>query len=185
MVKGSLVIALLCGTMMVAASLPTRQQKQSTQLAVIEGYRTWKLITPKPLLLKPSLDVMCAIAPRALSGGNPHVPKQFLVYGNGLAAPVLAKKGKTYAVGSVIVKEKFAAGIKVDMKHLPKPELLTVMVKGEPGTNPKSGDWRFYVVDGKSDPNKSNELKHCVDCHSTRKMGDWVFGSYQDPLRIQ
>jgi len=56
--------------------------------------------------------------------------------------------------------------------------LYTVMVKRQPGYNPKVGDWEFAVVsrDGKTEA--SGKLPNCMSCHMTRPDSDFVFRSY-------
>ena len=104
-----------------------------------DGYRDWKRVTPTPVSLKRSLDMMCMIPPKYLtSDKNPHVPKAFLVYVNEQGKKAMQSKDKAdFPIGSVIVKEKFRADRSLDMKKLPEPELLTVMEK-------KASGWALF-----------------------------------------
>ena len=78
-----------------------------------------------------------------------------------------------FPVGSMIVKEKLLR------KDAGAPELLTAMIKREPGYNPASGDWEYVVLDG---PGRSIEgrgkLANCQSCHALAKDTGYVFRSY-------
>ena len=75
--------------------------------------------------------------------------------------------------GSIIVKEKLLdeSGGKV--------ELLTAMIKREPGFYPASGDWEYLVLDGEGATVEARgKLENCQSCHSTKKETDYLFRSY-------
>lgn len=105
---------------------------------------------------------------------GPHRQRSYLVYVNSVGKMAMLAKGSlTYPVGTIIVKEKFRM---VSGKGpLPKPELLTVMIKGKAGSSPGSGDWTFLVANPDGSVVESR-VYHCIGCHKEQK--GWVFRRY-------
>jgi hypothetical protein len=156
----------------------------SPQLDQIEGYRRWHKVTRDPVNMPMHVAILCAPAPALTDKDNPHVPKRFLVYVNAVGrSSMLTKSSPNFPTGSVIVKEKYDAADFKGAKSLGQPEILTVMVKGKPGSSPSTGDWSFFVTDGKGETVTSSDTKHCVKCHSQVKAGDWVFREYGSPSK--
>ena len=78
-----------------------------------------------------------------------------------------------FPVGSVIVKEKLSD------RSSQTPELLTVMLKREPGFNPESGDWEFMVLDGAGTKViDRGKLENCQGCHSAKPETSYTFRTY-------
>lgn len=97
--------------------------------------------------------------------------------------------------GSIIVKEKLSPLTIVPAPEddyerwstiedpLPvysdEPELLTVMIKREPGYNPEVGDWEFLVFDALGQTIEGRgRLTHCQQCHIPHAATDFVVRSY-------
>jgi hypothetical protein len=61
--------------------------------------------------------------------------------------------------------------------------LYTVMIKRQPGYNPKAGDWEFAVVSPGGKTEASGKLANCMSCHTTRPDADFIFRSYVSVAR--
>ena len=109
------------------------------QLLQISSDRSWTRVNPAPLRLPASLDILCRLPTaeeRVDTSRNPHRRKFFTVYVNEIGRDSMMRETKPkFPQGSIIVKEKLLdeSGGKV--------ELLTAMIKREPGFYPASGDW--------------------------------------------
>lgn len=75
--------------------------------------------------------------------------------------------------GTVIVRAVYQAG---------KVDKLTVMGKGDPGSNPTIGDWWYAVTSPDGIPLEQNgqhlagRLQQCEACHNERPNDDYLFG---------
>jgi hypothetical protein len=73
----------------------------------------------------------------------------------------------------MIVKEKLGSP---DSKE---PEVLTAMIKREPGYNPGSGDWEYLVLDGAASKIvEQGKLTRCSSCHTSYEHSDFVTRTY-------
>ncbi len=96
-----------------------------------------------------------------------------VVYANDLAKSQIANEKPNYPVGSIIIREKFLT------EELVAPEVVIAMVKRQPGFSKNTGDWEFFVFDGKEMALNKRETKgSCADCHLAVKDADWVFRDY-------
>ncbi len=77
------------------------------------------------------------------------------------------KKMKGMANNSIIVKENYAPNKKLIA--------ITVMYKVK-GYNPEKGDWFWVKYDSKFDILAEGKVKDCLNCHSTVKDNDYIFG---------
>jgi hypothetical protein len=95
-----------------------------------------------------------------------------VVYANAPAQAEIKKENPQFAVGSIIVREKLTA-------EGATPELVIAMVKREKGFSEKTGDWEFFVFDGKDLKINSREtVGSCSACHINAEKTDWVFRDY-------
>jgi hypothetical protein len=161
------------------------QSPPKGQAEMLQNYRKWHLVTPKPVDMSPAIALSCA-GPAAWNAvPNPHASRVFKVFVNSVGKDAMLSNGKeSFPVGSIIIKEKFArpSGIKAWESHnLPanaKPELLTAMVKHAKGFDPANGDWEYVVLSGEMTKSTKVGLGFCADCHRNRKGTDFVFGQY-------
>jgi hypothetical protein len=157
---------------------------QPAQLSEIQGYREWAKVNPRPVpIVSRLVAAMCARPTnddRAHDVSSPHANKLITVYVNELGRQAMMNELKpTFAVGSVIVKEKLAR------EEAGEPELLTVMIKRERGFNPPVGDWEFMATNGSgTKADARGRLESCQACHVLMKETDFVSRSYlPDELR--
>lgn len=155
--------------------LSEKMDPAATEL--ISGYKNWTRVNPVPAIFYSRLAVACFIpsaADRKLEEENPHRDKFITVYVNDPGRrPLMEQKESRYPRGSIIVKEKLTT------KESQSPELLTVMVKREPGFNPKNGDWEYMVFDGPGEKLFARgKLDKCQACHATYDYQDYVSRNY-------
>jgi len=146
-------------------------------LAVVDGYRSWRKVTPHPYHVTDVVATLCAApTPVQVAKMNlgPHNATVIDVYVNKIGEAALVGKGKTFPAGSVIVKEKHAAeGGPIT--------LMTVMQKGPKGSRLSTGDWTYYVTDANGvRMSKGAKLDRCASCHDSVKANDYVFRTYLD-----
>jgi Cytochrome P460 len=143
----------------------------------VAGYRQWTRVNPEPVVMPSNLAMLC-FSPTAkqleMEKSNPHTDKFITVYVNDTGKKAMMEQLEAvFPQGSVIVKEKLAR------KDSSSPELLTAMIKREPGYNPKYGDWDWMVVDGSGTSVLARgKLTNCQGCHETYKGGDYVSRKY-------
>jgi hypothetical protein len=93
-----------------------------------------------------------------------------VTYMNGPAHAALRDTKPTYPPGAILVRER---------RLFPYPtglEVLTVMLKREPGFNPAADDWEFLVVDDRMTKiEKREKTGSCQQCHDSQKDRDFVF----------
>lgn len=123
---------------------------------------------------------------------SPHVQKVFTVFVNEKGqGPMLASERPKFPEGSILVKEKYDASVfppdksgwhrrVLDFRYARghSPELLTIMVKGKPGSNPSGGDWSYYTVDGTLTHVYPGSDATCISCHALRTRSDFTFRDY-------
>jgi hypothetical protein len=129
-----------------ATPISSLGNKASNGSELIEGYRKWTRLNPEPVWVPAQTASLCA-APTAdqtrLDKTDPHTDKFITVYVNEVGKTAMTTQlNPRFPQGSVIVKEKLPA------KDSSSPELLTVMIKREPGFDPENGDWEYMAVDG-------------------------------------
>lgn len=173
-------------------------------VADLAAYQTWTCVTPRAVDMTPSIAMSC-VGPRSwdVSPQNPHVKKRFKVWVNPtgratMMKPLVRKVREglytdvvsVFPAGSVLVKEKFDAAMSFKevsivgqkAKPLPaRPELLTIMVKGEKGSKPATGDWTYLVADAALKRQDSSQESRCASCHASQKNRDFTFRRYGIP----
>jgi hypothetical protein len=166
-----------------------RASSADPRLSKVRGYQKWLNVTPEPVYMQPAVSALCSALPPQPSG--PHAATFFRVYVNPAGRSAMTSRTSVpFAVGSVIVKEKFKVA-SWDSKTKPKivagakPELLTVMLKREKGFDPKNGDWEYFTCDGNGIPNSPGlKVDHCQSCHQAQKKTDFVYRDYQTLQRL-
>jgi hypothetical protein len=177
------ILVCLCATVVIALlalgglAAGTGRQTATDVVSAVKTYTSWVRITPAPYKVSPALGVLCA-APN-VSPMNPHSNAYINVFVNEAGrAAMIDPRDSAFPAGSVIVKEKLHDDQSVE------PDLLTVMIKREPGYNPSAGNWEFAVVDGKvRSAQAQGKLANCMECHMTVSHSDYVFRTYLIPPR--
>jgi hypothetical protein len=181
-----LLLVLLLALMPACMSVPAETVKplnasvattEATENEAIKGYRQWTRVNPEPVIMEPRVAMMCAmplpVKRRVLEKENPHKFNYITVYVNDTGSKAMYAKKPEFPMGSVIVKEKLAS------KDSESPELLTVMIKHEPGYNAANGDWEYMVTDGAGkEVQARGKLENCQACHTMVKNSDYVYRSY-------
>jgi hypothetical protein len=175
-----LAVALLAGLAVGASLLAPERTHVRARLTggeLIEGYRRWTRVNPVPAVFHSRIATLCA-APTAtqteMEAGNPHRDKFITVYVNEIGEhAMMREKRPRFPQGSVIVKEKLPS------REGSSPELLTAMIKREPGYNPGSGDWEFMALDGSGrEVRARGRLESCQSCHRSESHNDYVSRNY-------
>lgn len=144
---------------------------------LITGYKSWTRVNPVPVSMPSYLAAACFVASAAqvtMEENDPHRAKFITVYVNepgrrSMMEQVYAR----FPQGSIIVKEKLTT------KDSKSPELLTAMIKREPGYNPGNGDWEYMALDGDgSQVRARGKLEKCQGCHKMYEGGDFVRRNY-------
>ena len=111
---------------------------------------------------------------------GPHANTGILIYMNKLAADAFATNASAFPIGAVVVKQKQIHGYtNEDGKRVYEADTgVGGMVKRSAGYDPKHGDWEyFYFEDTKKI--ESGRIASCVQCHSSAKDKDYVFGTWR------
>ena len=157
----------------VSASISAEQSdKPEHVLARLAQDRTWRLVNPSPVKMEPAVAALCAPAfPRP---ANPHQNKFISVYVNDVGrGAMMTELNPKFPQGSLIVKEKLSS------RESQAPELLTVMLKREPGYDPRRGDWEYMMLDGSASKIvERGRLTSCSSCHVAYSATDFVTRRY-------
>ena len=142
------------------------------QIERFSDYKKWKLVNPVPALMDPVASTACFYVGAHQS---PHANKYVSVYVNEVGREAMLTQQKPrFPVGSIIVKEKLGT-----TNISTAPELLTAMVKREPGYDPNNGDWEYLTLNGAAtEVMTSGKLKDCQSCHSSYKHTDYITRTY-------
>lgn len=143
-------------------------------LSSLAAYRQWSRVNSSPELMQPAVAAACAAATATGSAPNPHANKYISVFVNPEGYDAMMKQRvPKFPVGSMIVKEKLSG------KDNSQPELLTAMVKREPGFSAETGDWEYFVLDGAATKIvERGKLSNCNACHVQYKQQDFVTRTY-------
>ena len=184
----ALLLCAACGCAVAFATARAQKRRDATADAQRESggdgavklfsdHRKWKLLNPRRALMDGTTAGLCrALTPAETGVGSfgPHGGKYISVYVNDVGADTMAReKGAEFPPGSVILKEKFAG------RDSETVELMTAMVKREPGFNPESGDWEYFALNGAgTEIQARGKLENCMACHVPRKEWDYTFRTY-------
>ena len=188
MSKTRLLLAAICLLLFLSAGLAftlrSRFQAPSQAVTVeiqhpanelLAGYRQWTRVNPEPLLVAAQNARLCAIPMASIVPAGPHAQDKYItVYVNDTGRhAMMEEKTPHFPQGSIVVKEKLTTA------NSTKPELLTVMVKREPGYNPDSGDWEYMVFDGSGKSVQARgKLENCQSCHMSDQDTDYISRRY-------
>jgi Cytochrome P460 len=130
-------------------------------------------VNPTPQLMEPQSSAGCAMI-WGRQKESPHVNKYISVFVNSVGREqMMTKLTPRFPVGSIIVKEKLAT------PDSTKPEVLTAMIKRQPGYNPESGDWEYLVLDGAASKIvERGKLTRCSGCHRPYQSSDFITRTY-------
>jgi hypothetical protein len=186
-----LLIVIFLGGMWACSSLSSQKLRPASSAAIIspsgaeliEGYRQWTRVNPKPAIFHSQIAVLCApptATQKKMEAGNPHLDKFITVYVNDIGRrAMMEEKLPRFPQGSVIVKEKLPA------TDSSSPELLTVMIKRAAGYNPGNGDWEYMALDGAGkEVQARGKLESCQGCHMVVRETDYVSRNYL-PREVQ
>lgn len=142
--------------------------------AAIEGYQDWTRLRPERESITAHLYTLCRMPTGFESdlmesehGGLRYV----LDYVNDAGAQAIGETdGRTFPVGTVIVKEKYPSA------DAGEPEALGVMIKRAPGFDPAGGDWEYlYWTPGSGWTRGADASASCQACHAQISDLDYVF----------
>lgn len=152
-----------------AAASYSSPSAPKSDLASLAKYRQWTLVNPTPQLMEPLPAISCSMIP-GRQEPSPHLHKYISVFVNPLGREeMMTKRSPKFPVGSMIVKEKLGS---LDSTT---PEVLTAMIKREPGYNPESGDWEYLVLDGAASKIvEQGKLTRCSGCHRPYQSSDFI-----------
>ena len=142
-------------------------------LASLAKYRQWTLVNPTPQLMEPLPAISCVIIP-GRQEPSPHLNKYVSVFVNPVGREeMMTRRSPKFPIGSMIVKEKLGSADST------MPEVLTAMIKREPGYDPENGDWEYLVLDGAASKIvEQGKLTRCSGCHRAYQRSDFVTRTY-------
>ena len=150
-----------------------------SDLASLAKYRQWALVNPTPQLMEPLAAISCVMIP-GREEASPHLRKYISVFVNPIGREaMMTKQTPKFPLGSMIVKEKLGSADSTT------PEMLTAMIKREPGYNPENGDWEYLVLDGAASRIvEQGKLTRCSGCHRSYAQSDFITRTYlPEPVR--
>ncbi|MFM8571689.1 MAG: cytochrome P460 family protein [Pirellula sp.] len=139
-------------------------------------------VTKEPFEMLDTTSTLCR--PPTDLRDNPHEPlypeKAFChVYVNEIALRTMQAGKGEYPEGSWLIKSKLAT------RKSTKAELLTVMQKMPAGYDPQHGDWKYSVIDGRTQREiASGRIESCIDCHASYQSTDYVTRTYMNKPRL-
>ena len=159
-----------------------------TQPSVSEiagSFTNYQRITKSEVYVNPELAMLCRGASKeeveaaGLKYG-PHANTGILIYMNESAATAFSTNSSVYPVGAVIVKQKTIHGsTDKDGKRVHEADNgVGGMIKRPAGYDPKNGDWEYFYFEN-AKKIESGRITSCVQCHSSAKDKDYVFGHWR------
>ena len=152
---------------------------------IAANFTNYSRITKDAVYVNPELARLCvgvskAQVENARIDFGPHANTAIMIYMNKLAADAFASNAVAYPVGAVIVKQK---EIQPYMDKNRKQILETNtgvggMVKRPIGYDSTNGDWEYFYFEDTAKI-ESGPISTCVQCHSSAKAKDYVFGTWR------
>jgi hypothetical protein len=146
--------------------------------AIVADFPQLELMTMRPAEAQP--PTLCGVIYDYDAPGTegPHADGLIKVFMNEQAAEAFGEEKRSYAVGSVVVKQKLSAGGSVTGDSEPLHQTgIGGMIKRDPGYDPQHGDWEYFYTDDET-PLQSGRIGNCVDCHENASDRDYVFGTW-------
>ncbi|MEQ1821824.1 MAG: cytochrome P460 family protein [Fimbriimonadaceae bacterium] len=152
------------------------QQSMLRPVDSVRFFKKWTRLTVSPAYVPDKVSYLCR-GPMPHEAANPHMSNWIHVYVNPIGEKAAASGGKVeFPPGSTLVKTKFAK------KEGSKVEIMTVMIKGKKGSQPKTGDWQFLVMNGDGTITiEDKRVEHCWTCHKEQANKDFAFLNYVMP----
>ena len=151
---------------------------------VAAGFASYQQITKSVVYVNPVLALLCRGASKeeveaARIKFGPHAHTGILIYMNKVAADAFATNAGAYPVGAVIVKQKTIHDYRdKDGKQVNEADTgVGGMVKRPAGYDPEHGDWEYFYFEDAAKI-ESGRISTCVQCHSSAKGNDYVFGTW-------
>ena len=155
-------------------------EAQPTANEIAVGFRNYQRITKNVVFVNPELAMLCRGASKAEVEAartklGPHAHTGILIYMNSLAADAFAANTNSFPVGAVIVKQKTLLGSRDKQADTG----VGGMVKRAVGYDSEHGDWEYFYFENAAKI-ESGRISTCVQCHSSAKDKDYVFGSWRN-----
>ncbi|MES1166050.1 MAG: cytochrome P460 family protein [Verrucomicrobiota bacterium] len=143
---------------------------------IMATYKTWEPQSATAVDISAEIFSLCR-APNAAEDAftkSAHSRFQLRDWANPAAVAGIAAKGAGgFAVGSTIVKEKFAAAAAGGAFEL---AALGMMIKRAPGFDPTGGNWEFVYWSATDGVSRGRaQLATCSTCHAGAAASDFVF----------
>ena len=161
-----------------SAILPDTQPSVATVVVKFQDYRR---MTEERVFVNPEFLVQCAPVSNeqvetARAKFGPHANTGIMIYMNELAAAAFLAKSNSFPAGAVIVKEKQMRGDAAGNGRTGSGG-VGGMIKRPAGYDPEYGDWEYFYFDDVTKI-ESGKITSCVQCHSSAKAKDYVFGNW-------
>lgn len=152
---------------------------------VARTFTNYDRITKSVVFVNPELAMLCRGASQqeveaARIKFGPHANTGILIYMNKLAADAFTTNASAFPIGAVIVKQKSIHGYtdKIGRRVHDADTGVGGMVKRSVGYDPKHGDWEYFYFENVAKI-ESGRISTCVQCHSSAKEKDYVFGTWR------
>jgi hypothetical protein len=152
---------------------------------IAAAYKSYRKMTAQEVYVNPELAMLCVGASQsqveaARKTKGPHAHAAIWVYMNEIAARDFDRRGGTYSLGAVVIKQKTLLGYragKSDAWTRATENGVGGMVKRAKGFDSAHGDWEYFYFE---DPSKieSGRISSCVKCHDGAKGTDYVVGTW-------
>lgn len=159
------------------------ESSEPTVAEIANSYQKLTLMTPEDVYVNPEFAMLCvgvskAAVETAEAEKGPHANCVVKIFMNDLAKTAF-KNESSYPAGSVIVKQKYRLGYRVEGETQLQGtgDGVGGMIKRPAGYDVENGDWEYFYFE-KTDSIESGQIKSCVDCHAEARGTDFVFGHW-------
>lgn len=148
-------------------------------------FTNYDRITKDVVFVNPELAMLCrGVSKEQVDAARikfgPHANTGILIYMNKLAAGAFITNAGAFPIGAVIVKQKTIYDYtNTDGKRVHEADTgVGGMVKRPVGYDPTHGDWEYFYFENPAKI-ESGRILTCVQCHSSAKDKDYVFGTWR------